>query len=111
MVKEHYSVRKRWPFDIFWKNKQKAIQELKHPEQGFAPQGMDGERQLIIDHMERMLATLERRDRVRRFLFVKLVLAWVVAYCLTFGKIPWFLEKAYALIIGIVSAVMSIGAN
>ncbi len=99
MVREFHNVRKHWPFDLFWKRKKRDILDLEQtagsPEGGSEP-FQEGE--YILHHVERVLGALEKRNRARRWLFVKLVLAWLVAYSLTLGEVPWFLVKIWEMV-------------
>ena len=53
----------------------------------------EGER--VVGYVERVLDAVKQRDRARRWLFVKFIVAWLVAYGLVTGEFPWFIVKIW----------------
>ena len=96
MVKDFERVRKGWPFDIFWRRKLEAIRELKDGDPSEPPPRRHMDDALVLVHVQRLIAGFEKSEKARRYLFVKLVLAWLIAYGLTMGEVPWFLSQAWA---------------
>lgn len=95
MVKDFHRVRKGWPFDIFWGRKQNAIRELEESLPAEPSDRRDINDPFVLTQMDRVLTAFERSEKARRFLFVKLLLAWLIAYGLTVGEVPWFLSQAW----------------
>ncbi len=80
----------RWSaLDPFRAQKEQAIREFEVKKQATEPKSHEEESTAILVQVERVLLALERHDQNRRGLFLKLVLAWVVAYSLTLGETPW----------------------
>ena len=65
--------------------------EPARPEKDFSTHTPEGER--VTGYVERVLDAMRQRDRTRRWLFVKFILAWLVAYSLVTGELPWFMVK------------------
>lgn len=55
--------------------------------------GAESER--LASQMERVLNAMRARDRTRRWMFVKFLLAWLVAYSLVTGELPWFIVRIW----------------
>ncbi|GAB6051304.1 hypothetical protein JCM17960_01240 [Magnetospira thiophila] len=51
----------------------------------------------ILNQVERVMRALERHDSRRRKVFLKMIAAWVVAYALTIGEVPWFLREGWTM--------------
>ena len=49
----------------------------------------------VVGYVERVLDAIRKKDRARRWLFVKFIVAWLVAYSLVTGEIPWFIVKTW----------------
>ncbi len=62
-------------------------------EKDFSTDIPEGER--VVGYVERVLDAIRKKDRARRWLFVKFILAWLVAYSLVTGELPWFIVKIW----------------
>ncbi|CCQ73013.1 hypothetical protein [Magnetospira sp. QH-2] len=51
----------------------------------------------ILNQVERVMLALERHDRRRRNVFLKMIAAWLIAYTLTIGEIPWFIKEGWVV--------------
>ncbi len=89
-----YKVRKRF-IDPFQDQKKRAINALEASQKGAPPRTHEEESAAILNHVERVLMALEHHDQSRHNLFLKLVIAWVVAYSLTVGETPWVVKALW----------------
>ncbi|MBF0248095.1 MAG: hypothetical protein HQL36_08495 [Alphaproteobacteria bacterium] len=97
-------VKKRW-FDPFWSRKARAIEALetnqhhqhfeKYRRAHAHHKDITESEELIVAHVERVLIALDHQHSTYRWMFVKFVLAWLVAITLVTGEVPWFLSKAW----------------
>ncbi len=62
-------------------------------EKDFSTDIPEGER--VVGYVVRVLDAISKKDRARRWLFVKFILAWLVAYSLVTGKLPWFIVNIW----------------
>ncbi|MEO5336095.1 MAG: hypothetical protein H7841_04245 [Magnetospirillum sp. WYHS-4] len=97
MVRPYHDVKKHWPLDIFWKRKQKAIQEIEQRTGHHGPhhESTPPESLRLIEQMDHILKLLEKKERARKHMFAKVLLGWLVAYSLVSGEVPWFVVKAW----------------
>ncbi len=98
MIRDTFRVKKRL-LDPFWKRKQQAVREYRK-----SPLSHEEENTAILNHIERVLWALERHDRSRRNVFLKILLAWVVVYSLTTGQMPWIITELWTAASGPFSA-------
>jgi len=97
MIKDFQRVRKGWPIDIFWGRKQNAIREIETAQPGEPGDRREIDDPVLLARVHQVLAAFDKSEKARRFLFVKLLLAWLIAYGLTVGEVPWFLLEAWTV--------------
>jgi hypothetical protein len=98
------TVKKRWLFDPFWRQKQKAIVESgQHDSAGTSSSYSEVDDHQQVMMIERLLVEQQRLQTELKKLtligYLNLLLAWLVAFALTFGEIPWFLVKLWEFLV------------